>query len=298
MVVTLTLPAVPGRAPRRYEWVDRGGLLVTSGHNPIHTAQGIVMMVIGVLLLAGLDRLLQSLLPQRGRWRPRWVASSSLGDVAPSPPGPWPRLTSIGLLFLALTLSSGLIQPWKTTPVPWLAPAKLPSRVGDWDSSSLKLDKDLLGSVFASRWTHREYVRGQERVAFFAASDDRTHRSTSLLSAKTALPASGLDILEVGRANLEPEGCEVDVFLLARGDLRFLSYRWSVGLEGVFSESVRGLLALDRSAWRSADRTIVYRVSSEIMPTPGGREKAEKRLRDFIRALRPELARLNVPLEF
>jgi exosortase/archaeosortase family protein len=263
----------------------------------IHAAQGIVVTVLGVLMLAGVDRLLESWLPSPKPDLSDRGATELADLTAAQMPSRWVRTASLSLIFSFLVLASHTIRPWQSQHELWIAPADIPARIEGWRSRTMKLDKELLGSVFVSSWTHREYQRNEETIEFFAASDNRNHRGTNLSSIKTALPQPGLAILNISRTKIAPDLPEVDVYLLGRGDLRFLSYRWSLGLENSFTESLRGALALDRSPWRLPERTLVYRVSSPFdAMAPTGRRQAEQRLRDFMLILWPELRKLEVPM--
>ncbi|MFP6684256.1 MAG: exosortase/archaeosortase family protein, partial [Polyangiaceae bacterium] len=88
----------------------------------IHVAQGIVVTVLGVLMLAGVDRLLESWLPSpKSDLSDRGAAG--LTDIAATQmPSRWVRIASLSLIFGFLVLASHTIRPWQSQHELWIAP--------------------------------------------------------------------------------------------------------------------------------------------------------------------------------
>jgi exosortase len=157
-------------------------------------------------------------------------------------------------------------------------------------ASALEPDRSFLGSVHFTRYSSVAYERGDEVVHVFAGYDDRELRTASLLSAKNEVPGSGWSVEERGRLEMGPAGPLLDS-LLARSSsgavLSAFAYR---GVEGVASESVRALLALDRSPLARSAGAHFVRLSTPLAQTPGDRRRAETRLREVWSRLEPSLA--------
>jgi len=246
----------------------------------VHTTQGIVMVVGGVLLLAAFDWVLGRVLPA--------------GPLAPSTAGASTRLQGDPMRRLALILvvlgSLGTAQFWidawepdEPLPKPLF---NFPAQAGVWRvASGLPLDQQYLGSVGLAEWLNRRYARGDEWVEAFVGADRRLQRRASLISGKTALPGSGWAVLERRFVELEPDGLVVEeLSLRSRSELR-LAYHWREGTKSVAVEAWRSALALDQSPLRRPGRALVFRVSTPFRDDEAGRAEARRRLSEFSRKL-------------
>lgn len=257
-----------------------------SHYAAVHTAQGIVTIVVGVLVLAGLDTLLTRLLP---RPEPREAAARAASHVSGI------RVATCAGVAGALTAATLLLAPWDP-PRPQYTPLyTLPATLGDWTASGLKLDQKFLGSVSFTEWIHRTYVRQDERVAVFLGADSRLDPSIGLLSLKTALPGTGWVIADHAVVSLDGDGASAESFLASSPNSRALSYRWYYGIESSWVETLRALLVLDRGPLRRRERAVVVRLTTVVEAAPGARGRAEARLQELATLLRPELAGIARP---
>lgn len=248
----------------------------------IHTAQGLVMIVVAVLMLALLDALLTRVLPPDPPLRrPRATAPLPLG-----------RIAAMVAVTAALATSTLLIRPWQPPTQMGEALGTFPARLGPYQTQGLPLDREYLGSVGFSEWVHRRYsIEGEDEAAsieLLLGADHRLYEHTNFQSDKTALPGPGYQIVERGPATIG--GVEVERMIVAgRGKRRLVfERRWGVASFG--TELVRSVLALDRGPWRRPGRALVLRIDTEI--APGGLTAAEERLTRFWELVTPPFEKL------
>jgi hypothetical protein len=239
-----------------------------------HVAQGLAVVVLGVLLLRILDHLLGLALPRRARPEAPFLAGSGRPGAAPQ--------VALAAAFALLAASTLQIEPWRGDPPRFAPLSDLPHRLGDWSGFDRELDALFLGSVVFSESVSRRYERGGERIDLLVAADHRANERTSVLSTKTAILGSGWDVVALGRE--APWGDrEVERFRLRSVDGESLVYRWCVGCDSALEEVLRSTLALDRSALRRPGRAVVVRVGTILHPVPGAEAAAEARLASFAR---------------
>jgi len=256
----------------------------------VHTAQGLVMIVLGIFLLAGLDVVLGRLLP--GQW-------SRPGEPPFTPGGPVEEPGSVSLsralvLGGALTLlacATFLVQPWQPPGVRGPSLSAIPARLGAWSVvRGLPLDRQFLGSVNPSEWVHRRYERGRDHVDLFVAADRRYEPYVDLWSPKTAIPASGWEIVTRRPAPRLDNGRGELLYALSLNE-GALVYHWRIGSDSSTEELFRAVLSLDRGPWRRPGRMFVARLTTPV-ESPGGELAAERRLREFAPLVKDELAKL------
>lgn len=242
----------------------------------VHTAQGLVMVVGGVLLLAAFDWVLRRVLPA-GAMEPPTTRT-----VARLRSDPVRRLVLLLVAFGAMGMASVWIEPWETDeplPKPLF---NFPARVDGWRVvSGLPLDRQYMGSVGLAEWLNRRYERDGKWVEAFVGADRRLRRRASLISEKTALPGSGWAVLERRFVELESDGLVVEELEIRSRSERRLAYHWREGTKGVAVEAMRSALALDQSPLRRRGRALVFRVSTPISDVEAGRAEARQRLREF-----------------
>jgi exosortase len=251
----------------------------------VHTAQGLVMIVIGVLLLAVIDSVLGRVLPEPAP-RPRL-------RLPPREPLTAARLLPVAATSVFLLVASFTWEPW-ANPVPRAEPlARFPVVIDGEKAKGLKLDRQFLGTTTFSEWVRRSYGTGEDAVEVFLGGDDRRTGGLRLLSPKTAVLDSGWSIVEQGRHRLA-SGREVDWFVLRSGPRSQLAWHWREGVGGTGTEVLRGMLSLDRSPLGRPGRAVAVRVATPFRDTPPGRRAAEERLErataDVERALAELLA--------
>ena len=259
----------------------------------IHTAQGLLMTVAGVLLIAGLDALLANRLPADPARLRRWAGLSG----ASSPQGPFPVMRAVipaGFL-LAMGLSSFWIQPWTAPRNLWIPPYKIPMTFGGWEAKGVPFDRHTMGSILPTYSMHRIYSQGDDQVEVYIATDRLQGRHTSLLSPRTVLPGPGLTV--ASQSNRAVEGYDEPTLAswLTGTPHETLSYQWLFGASGLGEETLRNVLALDRSQWTPPRRLLLVRLSTPVEASLGGRGRAEKRLEGFATALIPWLEKIRAP---
>jgi exosortase len=245
----------------------------------VHLTQGLVMLVVGVFVVAGVDRLLDRILPAPG---PIGAAPAG-GGARPAPR----RLAALAGLLAALGLATLVLPPWNAPPLVHRTLSDFPLRFGEWRSESVDVDKSFLGSVRFTERASRRYQRDGEELFLFVGIDSRLDPALSFLSAKTELPGPGWEVVERAPARDLP-GLDAEFLLVrSRFDER-LELHWYEGVGGRASEAWRSLLALDRGPWRREGVARVVRLG-----TPVGRgqprARAEERLRSFVPVVRDAL---------
>ncbi len=259
----------------------------------IHTVQGIVMTVGGVLLLAALDSVLIRVSPAGGPYQHRWTQPpSETGTGSPK----------LGLRYLlpfsvatALAVSSFLIQPWQPERMIWWTPDKIPAEIQGWTSTPVPVDKNALGSILPNFWIRRAYSKGSARLDVFVATDNLQNKHTSLLSEKTVLPASGFQIGEQKTIALPGISSPIRASVLQAEFTQVLSYQWLVDASSLESETLRSFLAIDRSDLVSPRRIILVRISATLGNTAGSQRRAEAQLAAFSEVFAPQLDKISQP---
>jgi len=260
----------------------------------VHTAQGLAMIVLGVLLLYALDSALATFLPDRFPLQPR--DSRRLprsGDAKTTSTTP-SRLAALCVVFTGVAVAVFTLDPWAPPDRSGRQLSFLPPRLDGWRSSNLPLDRQFLGSARFSEWVHRRYQRGDDEVELLAGSQRRYDRHAEIFSPKTAIPGSGWETVSLREVALAGGKVAEERFVRdVRGRTR-LVWHWRIGAGSDVEELLRGILLLDRSPWGRPGRTFVVRLST---PADVGEslELAPDRLRELASIIQPELERLRSP---
>ncbi len=246
----------------------------------VHETQGVVMLVIGVLLIAGFDQLLAR------RDRRLGIAPSPRSEIAPSAnENVMGRALSLATVLLVIVGLQWSIEPWKAPRPEALDAFDIPNEIAGSKARGRKLDRQFYGSVGISRWLHREYEFGGEPVAVQILADDRLDRRGSLRSAKTAIPGGGLVERSRDQATLA-DGKTVDRRFFTGRNQRLLVYHWHEGMDGAFEETFRNALALDRGPARRSGAALSIRLSTPVRESQGALERANRRLAGFAEEMR------------
>ncbi len=266
----------------------------------VHTLQGIAMIVVGVLIISGLDRIFE-------RWIP--ADAKGLGDPPISErhePIPFalalPRIAALGGLLLALGVTSWATGTWTPERSTLPALSTFPASYAGWKVAGRGLDKEFLGSVGYSQWIKRAYTRQGREVTLFIASNDRLNPRSSLLSRKNAflgrgwqkVETAGIDLLrEPTDANQRAEISIQSMPFSGSNAPAMLVYSWYEGIDSLPYELIRSALVLDRGPPRRPGRAIVVRVSTPI--PADGVHAAEETLHEFLTLIGADLAKIIVP---
>jgi exosortase len=227
----------------------------------VHTAQGLVMIVIAVFALAVLDSLLTRLLGPRVD--PPRARPADRGPVALGP------VLALLVLVGSLAAVTFAMRPWQLPPTAPATPlSQLPARLEGWTGKRLELGSEFLGSVSFAEWIHRRYESASGQVDVLLGATPRLDPAVDFLSSKIDLPGAGWVVED--RRTVRVPGVAEDVERLRVRDprgTRALVYRWFVGVGSPREELARSLLSLDRSPLRRPGRGVVVR-----LVTPFGRE--------------------------
>lgn len=251
----------------------------------VHIAQGVAILLCGLILLYALDGLLARVI------RPR-----PAGLAAPASSLPAARRQAIATLAFLSSLA-GLsigVAPWVShDPVPLGLSYRFARPLGGWVPSALESDRLFLGSVAFRESVYLRYQQGGESVDLFLGIGDRGQRFTSPLSLKTERPGSGWVVEERERQARGPGERDVTVLVERSASHSLLVEHWVDGSAGILRESLRSLLALDATPWGQLPDPLVVRVATEVAGAGlEGRRQAEARLRGFLADVDGELEKL------
>jgi EpsI family protein len=264
-----------------------------------HTIQGTLIFLGAITCLVLVDNLLSRLLPgRRNSEAEQPAAVESAGEPPGSPPqsevepaeahrpaevSRW-AVGLAALLVVMLGVSFGMPK-WKKPRLGRIPSAQLPG-VEDWKlGKTLKLDTEFMWTVRYPKHALRKYRRRNEEVSAFIGYDHRRDRSKNVLSPKNGFPGRGWELVEHSQVELASVAPRVERVLSRDGQGRVLSYYWYEGTERLPGETLRALLALDRSPFRRSQPARVTRVTTDAGPTLATLTAADARLVEFAPAL-------------
>ena len=257
----------------------------------VHTAQGIAMLVVGVLIIVGLDSLLLRL-ETRLPPAPKELRT----PVGSAPRVGWARPAGVALLLTALGLGNFLLPAWQPEASRRISTEpralRLPFELAKSKPKGRKLDRKFLGSVGVTKWLHREYDFLDSSVQVQILADDRLDRRGSLISKKTAVPGLGYSELSHDVVSLGDRGY-VDRYLYqsrSRNRPRqTLVYHWYEGTTGRLEEIWRNTLVLDRGPIRRDHWAVAMRLSTVVSQGDEGTAAADARLQGFAEVIHDAL---------
>lgn len=255
----------------------------------VHTLQGMAALFLGVLTLAGIDRVQSRLRghPAAGRWLPPVRPGAT--DNAAHPIAMGVAAASIGLLAVLSVTTSPFSQPSS----PGRSLHDLPSRLGDWSSQGIPVDLAFQGSVSYTQRVHRRFRSDAGDVDLFLGTDDHRRRQHSALSPKNRIPGSGYAVVSQRDLRGLPLTTEVREQELRSLGSRVLAWSWSDGFRPLTVETLRASLGLDRLPFPPRPRGRTVRIVTPVGEGPGAVEAARERLTIFASALLPALADLE-----
>jgi exosortase len=250
----------------------------------IHSAQGIAVLLAGLLLLYFIDGRLERLLARRLRSNctprvgqaaaPRWVPSASLAST-------------LGLSLAVAPWQGGARLPVGLTEI-------FPSDLVSWRSVDLKFDEPYLGSLAFQQRIQRRYFNSTAQIDVFAGLGDHDRSRRGPFSSKLAVPGSGWVTEERHTTRLGERLIDVEVRICRRRTSRQLVYFWIEGSAGLGDEIWRSLVGLDQSRWRRRRDALLIRMGTEINGSgPEAVRAAEARVAEFFELIEPNLERLD-----
>jgi exosortase len=257
----------------------------------IHNLQGIVILLIGLLMVYGLDVLIERFAGDRmpAPWR-RPAPSAS--------PRPFSRAFALGALsvFALSTAASALWTPvWEDeSPLPRVLHERVDAVLGAWPFEKVERDYAFQGSTRYREIVHRDYVLDAGPVTLFIATADLGQRGGSLLSPTTSMPGSGWLVRESREIRVPGVVGPVDERVVEKRKQRLLVHHWYAGRSGLAMETWRSLAAIDRSPARRANLPYVVRLETPIAGRDeASRVEAEARLARLRELVAPLLAELD-----
>jgi len=253
-----------------------------SGQATVHSAQGVVMLVVGILLITALDKLLS-----------HWMSAEPQEPIRQAS-GP------VALPRLAITAAaSGLLAAASFTPssasteqgLAW-NPHDIPLNLSGWRSEPLQLDRQFLGSATFDKDANRRFRLGDDSIDVFAGVARRGRRVSSLITPKTLTLGTGRMPSAQEAFPLGPGAPAATAATIRSHEGLQRVVRWHTNVDTLGRETLRALLALDRGTTRRPGMPHVIRLSTPIAE-PGKLQAADTRLRDFARDLLAAIERLK-----
>jgi exosortase len=245
-----------------------------------HTVQGIVVVVVGVLSLALLDKILMRIDPLPAP-EPH---PESAGLQQAELPRAWGLMT---LAVICLSISVA-VNPWKAGAVPQWS-LTMPIDWDGWKARKEPRDDQFLGSVYYSRFIYRRYEKGGNKVLVMAARDDRLKRDRSIFSPKNAVPGAGWKILEQRVVDASWTDGMVEEIVATRRGQQSLIFNWYEGSPGFRTEAISAVLGLENSNWRRPEELRMFRVSTNLPEGKIEKALARARVEKFARKIRSSL---------
>lgn len=261
---------------------------------PEHSMQGVLMLIVGVVLLWGLDEAMDRIAKGRdaedGDPETRGEGHRVEGRLSL-----W-RMSGLTGLLVVTGVWSSLLEPWTPTSLPGSDVHAIPRELGQWvtDQEPLAVDREYLGSVRFSSRTWRRYQRGDESVTLFIGANDRLRRDRSLVSDKTVTLESGSFVVgePLGIADSDASGLEKLVQVRTREGQTLLVRHGYQNTSGLWVETFRSAFGLDRGPKRRTLPARVLRIATPLEPSPGGLDRARRRLEAFSALVHDEIEKL------
>jgi exosortase len=274
-----------------------------SSVHSIHNLQGIAMLLVGLVGMYFVDLLLEWALGSEGggeaageAQRDEAAASTfaSAGSGARGIGDNRGRLAAVGVLPLSLLLMVGAGRSIS----PFAVPVGLGERVEalmervypESIVSTVPPDYQFRGSLRYLDHAHKILSFEGEPVELFLGIASEQVRQSTVLSKRSAWPASGWIAIEERFVELPGVDVPVRRILFERGGRRMLTYSFDLRSKGLWTEWLRQAAALDRSPWHRPEHMLSLRIAARVRR--GGDDRiaeAESLIRRFWTGLAPEL---------
>ncbi len=266
----------------------------------IHNLQGVIVLLGGLLVLVGIDSLLERVLVARQQEPHGNDLEASAGLVQP------PRRTMQSAHWVSVAVL-GACAAVSIAPLPLFSPPRPPTVLNThfsdpgigWERAPIPIDVPFLGKTRFRDTLYSRFQSGRDEVELFIGVGDQAERVSSFLSPKTAFPGSGWVVEAEGMKRLAAIGQDVEWRLLRSGPRRLLSYRWHRGAENPFRDAVSDTVSLATSPFRPPGGWdgFVVRVTTRLDgPGDTGLDAAASRLEAFSAAIGPVLQGLEASL--
>jgi exosortase len=257
-----------------------------------HTAQGVAVMACGTGLLYAMGSWMGGVrsLPDSGRAQAQRARTSIQATR-------WSR-PALSLI-LVLGVLSVAVPHFSQRSESEGEVIAIPESRADWSSTRLVAFGLFVGELPQGQTFYRRFERARpnapiEIVDLFIARETVGDSATSrLFTAKIAMPEEDWSIGEVTPTRLWSLGLDAQLISATRGAEHTSSYVWRLRDEGLWWESLRSALALDRSPIaRERPRTIVRLTAPLAFDGPLARDRAKQALDSFVVDFRAELTEL------
>jgi EpsI family protein len=259
----------------------------------IHSLQGIVMLLGGVLLLYFIDGWI-------ARFHAEPAPISALERRARRGAGRSGLAPRVALLvgFSALWVAISWLPRFPPPLISAEVPAYVVERTLDgWEGADAETDWIFLGKVGFGQIMHRRYARGAEVVDAFVGQAALNGRVRSYLSPKVGYPGSGWmnEREEVARV----AGRDATLRVVRKGATRSLVATWFEDSPGLAVETSRALLSLDSGPLLVRSRIpLAIRLATPVATAEDRAiELSRARLERFAERLSPSLQILSTPRE-
>jgi exosortase len=257
----------------------------------IHSAQGIAMLLGGVLLLYFTDGFLERFPSLRGETRPTRRAprgaASRLG-----------RRGAIALAFSAALFAISWFPAFPRAAVALNSPAgEIQASLDGWAGTDEKIDWMFYGTAGFGQVVDRRYARGGEQVEVFIGQAPGDGRPRSYLTDKAGFPGSGW-ITEREQPD-RIAGREATLRVLRKGATRVLAVSWFEASPGLVVESARALVGLDATALLPRRKIpLAVRLATPLASAADPASESTRQLLErFAEQISPALLRLSTPRE-
>ncbi len=250
----------------------------------VHLAQGLIMMVVGVLGISAVDRLLErrNLFPRRAR--PAEAAAGVPGAA---------RFTACIAVGVGLVVLRFAVPGWSSEPGE-PSVQRLRTALRQMPSTDEEVDREFLGSVDFTDRFHRRYEASGREIGLFVGIDDRTHLGRSIVSTKTEVGASGWILEDRWELPTDDGDLRALVIYSPRERARHLVLVRYGGVSGPLAESARYALALDRTRWRREAPAWAVRVDARLEPGEKSLERTTAALQAFLEQIEPQLGAVGI----
>ena len=259
----------------------------------VHVAQGLVVLMCGLVLLYGVDGLLERFFPVQRQTRAAVGAANHGNDIAGIPS----LQRAVGVLCLLLLLLGTLnyLPRWqfhsKGGPQVDLAFEQV---MTGWESRKIETMESNFSTKSFGYFHRRQYsqpdahkqselpMAAEPPIDVFLGVGNHLDRFRSPLSPKNAFPGRGWVTEDRGEVHLDGTKAAITWKLLRSGTYRVIAYQWYEEDRGLLEEGLRSFFALDRSPFSRELPVIAVRIATQVDTTePADIQQAHQRLTAF-----------------